>query len=146
MIHAKGTDGVVIDDDPVRLDRDKLERWLSVEAYWSRGRTRDEIDRSVVGSWVFGVYNEEDAMVAFARVLTDRVTFAWICDVFVDADHRGRGLGSWLMSEVVSAITATGVDRQVLATRDAHEIYVKSGFAPLASPQGWMEIDNRPTH
>ncbi len=144
MIHATRTDGVVIDDDPVRLDRDKLEQWLSVEAYWSRGRTRAEIDRSIVGSWVFGVY-EDDAMVAFARVLTDRVTFAWICDVFVGEDDRGRGLGSWLMSEVVSAITATGVMRQVLATRDAHEVYVKSGFAPLASPQRWMEIDNRPT-
>lgn len=143
MIRAERGDGYVLDDDPVRLDRNRVEQWLSVEAYWSRGRTRDEIDRSIAASWPFGVYDADDSMVAFARVLTDHVTFAWICDVFVDSAARGQGIGTWMMAELVSIIEATGVKRQVLATSDAHEIYASAGFAPLGAPQRWMEIDRR---
>jgi GNAT superfamily N-acetyltransferase len=145
LILARHGDGYVLDDDPGRLDRDVLEQWLSHEAYWALGRTRKEIDASIAGSWPFGVFDNDAAMVGFARVITDRVTFAWLCDVFVAASVRGRGVGTWMVAEVAAAVRATGVPRQVLATRDAHEVYATSGFTPLAAPERWMEIDTRPT-
>jgi GNAT superfamily N-acetyltransferase len=86
-----------------------------------------------------------DQQVAFARVVTDGATFAWICDVFVDAGHRGRGLGGWLVDAIVEDFAAAGVLRLLLATRDAHEVYRRSGFEPLEGAQRFMEIDRRPT-
>jgi GNAT superfamily N-acetyltransferase len=84
--------------------------------------------------------------VAYARVVTDGATFAWIGDVFVDADHRGRGLGSWLVTSIVANLQEAGVRRFVLATRDAHEVYRRCGFKALEGADRWMEIDERPTH
>ena len=78
-------------------------------------------------------------------MVTDRVTFAWICDVIVDEPYRGRGLGHWLMEAVTSSLAEIGVHRQILATVDAHEVYRDLGFSGLAHPERWMEIDRRPT-
>jgi GNAT superfamily N-acetyltransferase len=82
---------------------------------------------------------------AFARAVTDGATFSWICDVFVEEQHRGKGLGSWLVESIVEDLTLDGVERFVLATRDAHEVYRRCGFAALAGPDRWMEIDERST-
>jgi GNAT superfamily N-acetyltransferase len=83
-------------------------------------------------------------MVAFARVITDQVTFAWVGDVFVVPTHRGMGLGKWMVGDVVQHWTNLGVRRVLLATRDAHEVYAKVGFTPLAHPERMMEVDHRP--
>jgi GNAT superfamily N-acetyltransferase len=86
-----------------------------------------------------------DDQVGFARVVTDGVTFAWICDVFIDAAHRGRGLGSWLVEAIVEDISLHGGPRFLLTTKDAHDLYRRCGFLPLHSADRWMELDKRPT-
>ena len=83
--------------------------------------------------------------VAFARAVTDGATFAWICDVYVAREHRGRGVGTWLVDRVLEDLEAQGLQRFLLATRDAHDVYRRSGFEPVAGPQRFMEIDRRPT-
>ena len=139
--------GFTLSYDSERLDLDRISQWLSVESYWAAGRERDVIERSFAGSEAAGVYQASSGrQVAVARVVTDGATFAWICDVFVDAEFRGLGLGSWLMSELVEHLMAErGILRLLLATRDAHAVYARAGFAPIEGPQRWMEIDHRPT-
>ena len=145
---ARRDDGLVVSLDPGRVDRDRVHRWLSEESYWAAGRTREVFERSLAGSLVAGVYDgpgPDAAQLAFARVVTDGATFAWICDVYVDEAARGRGLGTWLMDELVQELLhRRGILRLLLATRDAHALYAKSGFAPLEGGWRWMEIDHRP--
>lgn len=137
-------DGYLLTTDPRRVDVDRVHAWLSIESYWAKGRERDVVERSIAGSIPYSVL-ADDGQAAFARVVTDGATFAWICDVFVDEPHRGRGLGGWLVDSIVADLAEVGVERFVLATRDAHEVYRRSGFAPLAGPGRWMEIDRRST-
>lgn len=139
---ARRDDGIEIDDDPDRVDLDTTVHLVVEQGYWATRRSRETVAASVRQSWVFGVYDDA-AQVGFARVVTDRATFAWICDVVVAEDHRGRGIGTWLVATVVSAVEATGVPRQLLATKDAHEVYARVGFRPLAAPDRWMERDHR---
>jgi GNAT superfamily N-acetyltransferase len=146
---ARRDDGVEISLDPARLDVDAVTTWLADESYWATGRPRDVVERSIAGSLCFGVYAGPAAdapQVALARVVTDGTTFAWVCDVFVDTGWRGRGIGKWLMRVVVEDLfERRGIERLVLATRDAHAIYDQAGFEPLAVPSRWMEIDRRAT-
>ena len=138
-------DGLEIDDDPQRVDVDRTWHLVVEQGYWAVGRTRAEVAASIGSSWVFAVY-DGDLEVAFARVVTDRVTFAWVCDVIVDEVYRGRGIGTWLMEVLTRAVWDTGVRRQILATVDAHEVYRSVGFSELAHPERWMERDDRPPH
>jgi GNAT superfamily N-acetyltransferase len=114
-------------------------RFLSEEAYWSQGLPRDVVDRSIDNSINFAARDGEE-IVGFARVVTDRATFAWLCDVFVLPDHRGNGVSTLLMDAVMAHPDLQGVRNFMLATRDAHGLYTKYGFAPLAEPQRWMAI------
>jgi GNAT superfamily N-acetyltransferase len=138
-------DGVFISDEPSLIDLDRVCGWLADESYWAAGRPRETIERSLHGSIVYGAYTDRETQIAVARAVTDRATFAWICDVFVDATYRGKGVGGWLMDCVLADLRAAGVHRVVLGTRDAHEVYRRVGFEPLAHPDRWMEIDQRPT-
>ncbi|MCU1431675.1 MAG: GCN5-related N-acetyltransferase [Actinotalea sp.] len=137
-------DGYLLTRDPDRVDLDRVHRWLAVESYWATGRDRDVVERSVAGSMPWSVLHDGE-QVGFARVVTDGATFAWLCDVFVDEAHRGRGLGRWLVDSVVADLTDLGVVRVLLATRDAHEVYRRSGFVALEGGDRFMEIDRRPT-
>jgi GNAT superfamily N-acetyltransferase len=130
-------DGLELSTDPGRLDLDRIHRWLSVESYWAASRPRDVVERSIAGSLSVGVY-DGDIQIAYGRVVTDRATFAWICDVFVDDPARGRGIGGWLMRAIVDHLHSLGVYRMLLATRDAHEVYRGFGFEPLPDPTMWM--------
>lgn len=130
--------------DPGRIDVDRVHDWLANDAYWALGRPREVIERAIAGSLVFGAYRCADgAQVAFARAITDRATFAWLCDVYVDRAARGNGLGTWLVSAVRDHLAALGVRRVLLATLDAHGVYTKLGWTPLADPERWMELDHR---
>lgn len=135
----------VISSDPSRLDRGVVHRWLTEGSYWATGRARDVNDRALENSLVYAVFDEQGAQVAVARIVTDRATFAWICDVFVDDMHRGLGIGTWLTETIVAELRHLGVDRFLLATRDAHGVYARAGFRPVAGPQRFMEIDERPS-
>ncbi|MET8063531.1 GNAT family N-acetyltransferase [Micromonospora sp. NPDC005686] len=145
MLTLTRADGYEISTDPDRLDLDRVHLWLSTDAYWALGRARETVARAFVGSIGFGVYRPGDgAQVAVARVVTDRATFAWLCDVYVDPAERGRGLGSWLAGAVRDHLAEMGVGRILLATLDAHGVYAKIGFRPIA-PDRWMELDQRVT-
>ncbi|MDQ7908386.1 GNAT family N-acetyltransferase [Phytohabitans sp. ZYX-F-186] len=135
-------DGYVFSPDPALVDADLVYAWLSTDAYWAVGRPREMVDRSFAGSRLFGVYRPEGdggGQVAFARVVTDGATFAWLCDVYVDRAVRGRGLGTWMVEQVRDVLGRHGVRRIMLATADAHAVYAKVGFTPLAEPDRWME-------
>jgi GNAT superfamily N-acetyltransferase len=132
-------DGAEISDDPARLDLDRVHGWLSTDAYWALGRTREVFDRSIAGSVNFGLY-VGGAQVGFARIVTDRATFAWLCDVYVDRPARGNGLGLWFVGAVCAEARAWGPRRIVLATADAHRLYAKLGFTAMTEPDRWMEL------
>jgi len=135
--------------NPAHLQVDRVHAWLSQEAYWALGRTRETVEKAIAGSRTMGVYRDRgDGMpgeqVAFARAVTDGATFAWVCDVFVDSDVRGLGVGNAMVGQLVTALEDLGIGRVLLATRDAHEVYARLGFEPLANPTTWMERDRRP--
>jgi GNAT superfamily N-acetyltransferase len=129
--------GFTISTDASRLQLEVIAGFLS-GAYWSSNRPRALIERSVEHSLNFGMY-EGDQQIGFARVVTDRATFAYLCDVFVLESHQGRGLGKWLMSVVTAHPDLAHLRRFMLATRDAHGLYAQFGFTELSAPQRWME-------
>ncbi len=120
-------------------DRDLVYRFLSEDAYWSQGLPREIFDASIANSLSFAAYSANE-IVGFARVVTDRATFAWLCDVFVLPGHRGNGISKRLMDAVMAHPDLARVRNFMLATRDAHGLYAKYGFAPLAEPARWMAI------
>ena len=137
-------DGYVLTGDASRIDVSRVHRWLCDESYWAAGRAYDVVARSLEGSVPYAIFAGTD-QVGLARAVTDGATFAWICDVFVAEDHRGRGLGRWLVDSIVEDLSRDGVPRFLLATRDAHEVYRRSGFTALEGADRFMEIDRRPT-
>lgn len=126
------------------MDLDRIHHWLSTDAYWALGRDRDTIETAARNSLNFGIFTGDGGQVAYARVLTDRANFAWLCDVYVDRDHRGRGLGKRLVDAVIERLEPLGLGRIVLATRDAHEVYARVGFEPLPRPQDWLILTPTP--
>ncbi|MFF9686690.1 GNAT family N-acetyltransferase [Streptomyces sp. NPDC014623] len=128
-----------ISHDPTRLDTARIHHWLSTDAYWALGRTREQQERAIAGSLNFGAYDlASGEQAAYARVVTDRASFAWVCDVYVDRAARGHGLGTRLVTTVRDELAPLGVRRFLLATKDAHGVYAKLGFTPLAEPDMWM--------
>ncbi|ROT33947.1 GNAT family N-acetyltransferase [Micromonospora sp. HM5-17] len=140
MLNLTREDGYELSTDPGRLDLDRVHHWLSTDAYWALGRPRDVLLRAIEGSTAYGVYCPGDgAQVAFGRVVTDRATFAWVCDVYVDRAERGRGLARWLVGTACDELAGLGLRRIMLVTRDAHGLYAPLGFHPLPDPGMWME-------
>ncbi|PPS76436.1 MULTISPECIES: GNAT family N-acetyltransferase [Streptomyces] len=134
-------EGYEISTDPARVDRERVHHWLSTDAYWALGRPRATQDRAIEGSLNFGVFDTVSGeQVAYARVITDRATFGWLCDVYVDPSVRGKGVGSALVAAVREELRSFGVRRVLLATQDAHGVYAKLGFAPLERPEQWMAL------
>lgn len=137
-------DGFVIDTDRARLDLGQVHEWLSTDAFWAIGRSREIVDRAAAASVNFGVYDSADAQVGYARVFTDGVTFGWLCDVYIAREARGLGLGAALSRVVVDAVRPLNLKRFMLATTDAHELYSKVGFVPLDEPQTMMVLGSDP--
>ena len=129
-----------ISTDPERLDRDAVHRWLSDESYWAKGRSREDVEHSIANSINFGAYRDGE-QVAFARVVSDRTTFAWICDVFVAREHRANGLGKQLVTAVLAHPETKRVYRWVLATADAHDLYRRYGFHEIERPERFLVIE-----
>ena len=135
--------GYVVSTDPLRLDVDRVHRFLST-AYWSRGIPRDVVQRSIANSLPFGLYAASGEQAGFARVVTDRATYAYLGDVYVERAHRGRGLGKFLVSCVVDHPELQGLRRWALATADAHGLYARHGFRPSANPEIHLFIERAP--
>ena len=129
-------DDYVISTERERLDLDVVHRFLSEEAYWSPGVPRARVERSIENSICFGLYRGP-VQVGFARAVTDRAAFAWFADVFVLAEHRGAGLGVWLVETVLSHPDLQSI-RILLGTADAHSLYERFGFRPV-DPGRMME-------
>lgn len=121
---------IEISTDTDRLDLDMIHHWLSGETYWARGRSRELMQRSFDNSICFGAYLD-GRQVGFARVVTDRATFAWLADVFIAGEHRGRGYGKTLVAAVLAHPELQGLRRWLLATKDAHGLYAQNGFTPV---------------
>src|SRR3954470_21134077 len=127
-----------ISTDPSRLDLPRVHRFLSTEAYWSPGVSFETVERSAAASMPFGVYADDGSQVGFARVVTDRATFAWLADVYIEAEHRGDGLGKRLVATVLDHPELQGLRRWMLGTADAHELYRRFGFDGLKDVQRFM--------
>lgn len=127
-----------------RIDRDLVYAFLS-KSYWAGGLPREICDAAIDGSVPFALFDRSTGgQVAFARLVTDRATFAWLADVFVIETYRGRGLGKTLVDTIVELPWLRGMRRVLLATADAHDIYERAGFSPLAHPARFMEkLDRR---
>ena len=127
-----------ITDRPDGLDLDRIHEFLT-GSYWARGIPREIVERSLRHSLTLGLF-QDDRQLGFARVVSDHATFAYLADVFVLEDARGRGLGRWLVETALAHPDLQGLRRWLLATRDAHALYRKAGFAPLADPSILMTI------
>ena len=128
-----------ISTDPGKLDIDMIHRFLSNESYWAVGMSRALLERALLHSLCFGCYLDE-RQVAFARVVTDRATFALLSDVFILDGHRGKGLSKWLMRCIIGHEDLQGLRRLLLLTSDAHGLYSQFGFEPLGAPGRFMEV------
>ena len=140
----------LISTDPAKLDLHLIHQFLSEHSYWARGIPRDVVARSIANSLCFGVYGGENAtpipdwcQVGFARVATDRATFAYLADVFILPEHRGQGLSKRLMEAILAHPDLQGLRRWMLATADAHELYRRYGFTALSHPDRFMQRHNR---
>jgi len=131
--------GLLISDDPALLDRAFICDFLRERSYWAREVTREIVDRSVENSLCFGVYLD-GRQIGFARVVTDFATFAWLADVFIVEEKRGQGFSKKLVAAVLAHPKLQGLRRFMLGTRDAHGLYARFGFKPLAHPERFMEI------
>ena len=133
-------DPISISSDPALFDLDVIHGFLQ-SAYWCEGLPREVIERAIRNSLCFGVY-DSGRQVGFARVITDRATYAYLADVFVLAQHRRRGLSKRLMQAIVEHPDLQGLRRWSLITRDAHGLYAQFGFKPLSQPDRHMELFN----
>ena len=131
--------GYNISTDQDNIDLEMIYEYLNEESYWSKGISFDTVKKSVLNSICFGIYLT-GRQVGFARVVTDKATFAYICDVFILPDHRGLGLSKWLIQTVFAHSELQGLRRWSLATADAHGLYRKFGFKQIIRPERWMEI------
>lgn len=131
--------GFIISTDKHLLPIDVIYNYLNDDSYWAQGISRKTLEKAIENSMCFGVYNE-GAFAGFARVVTDKATFAYLCDVFILPEFRKLNLSKWLMQTIVSDPDLQGLRRWSLATADAHGLYEQFGFSQLSKPENWMEI------
>jgi GNAT superfamily N-acetyltransferase len=129
-----------ISTDRSRFDVEMIYSFLT-HSYWAEGVPRDVVQRSIDNAMCFGVF-DGDRQIGFARVITDRATYAYIGDVFILESHRGRGLSKLLMKAIMEHADLQGLRRWSLVTTDAHSLYQQFGFTPLANPKRYMELVN----
>lgn len=125
-----------ISDKKSEMDLDAIHAYLSI-SYWSPNIPKSIVKKGIESSLCFGVFYEEQ-QVGFARAITDKATFAYLCDVYILEEHRGKGLSKKLMDKIISHSELQGLRRMLLATRDAHGLYKRYGFDPLPKPEIFM--------
>ncbi len=128
-----------LDDSPNRLDFAQVHAWLAT-TYWSPNVSRDVVEKAAANSsLVIGCYLN-NTQVAYTRVVSDRATFAWLCDVYVSEAHRGKGIARAMVAFALNHPDHQNLRRWLLATKDAHGVYASLGFEPLQEPERWMAI------
>jgi len=134
--------GFLISTDPNLIDFNMVYKYLDQDSYWAKHIPVETLRRAIENSLCFGVY-KQNSQVGLARVVTDKATFAYLCDVFILPDFRGLGLSKWLMQTIINHPDLQGLRRWSLATVDAHGLYSQFGFVPVARPERGMEIITR---
>lgn len=137
MVHARCDGEILVTTDPARLDLDTIHGFLA-GSYWATGVPREVVERSIRNSICFGAF-EGDRQVGFARVISDRATYAYVADVFVLDRHRGRGIGKRIMACIISHPELQNLRLWTLFTRDAHGLYRQHGFREARYPDRLME-------
>lgn len=132
--------GYIFSCDKEKLDVKKIYNYLSNESYWAVGISLDIIERAIANSICFGIYTSDGSLAGFARVVTDKATFAYLCDVFVLEPHRGKGLSKKLMEYILSHAELQGFRRWLLLTKDAQGLYSQFGFIRFHAPDRCMEL------
>lgn len=141
MAYEVTKDNYLISDDRLKINLDFVHQYLSQESYWAQNIPVEVVKRSIEGSLSFGIY-QSGKQVGFARVVSDKATFAYLADVFITEEHRGKGLGKWLMVTIHAHPKLQGLRRWMLGTRDAHSLYAKFGWTPLPTPDRFMQLHN----
>lgn len=131
--------GFIISDDRNLIDIIAVHRFLSEESYWAKNIPLEIVQRSIDNSLCFGIYKDHK-QAGFARWVTDRATFAYLCDVYIEKDFRGIGLSKKMMAFMMFHPDLQGLRSYILGTLDAHGLYAQFGFKPLAAPERRMEI------
>jgi GNAT superfamily N-acetyltransferase len=129
---------IEVTTDPTRIDLDRVHDWIARKSYWAGQMPRRLFDRAVRASLCFGAV-EDGATVGFCRVISDRATFAYVSDMFVDPNHRGKGIGKAIMTAIMAHPDLQDLRRWVLVTGDAHGLYARFGFEALTTPERFME-------
>lgn len=128
---------ITLDDDKARLDVARVHGWLA-SSYWTPGITRELVERGIAGAHCLGAYRDGE-QIGFARTISDRASFAWVADVWVDESTRGEGIGRRLVQWFLDHPDYTTVRRFALVTADAHGVYEGLGFQLLLRPERYME-------
>lgn len=131
-----------ISTDKSKLDIDSIHEFLSTKAYWCLNIPKQKVQTAIENSLCFGVY-EADKQVGFARVITDFSTIAYLGDVYILEEYRGKGLSKWLMETIMNHEDLQGLRRWILLTGDAHELYRQYGWTNIADPTKWMELHDK---
>jgi GNAT superfamily N-acetyltransferase len=134
----------IISTDKSKLNLAVIHKYLSTESYWAKNIPLALVQKSIEGSFCFGVYKidklDENKQIGFARVVTDKATFGYLADVFILEEYRGIGLSKWLVQEIMNHQELQGFRRWMLATRDAHKLYEQFGFTALDKPERIMQM------
>ncbi len=141
MTYEVKKDSYLISDDTSLLNINFIHNFLSVESYWAQNIPLNIVEKSVKNSLCFGIYNAEE-QIGFARLITDKATFAYLADVFIIAAYRGNGLSKWLIQTIHDHPELQTLRRWMLGTRDAHELYKKFDWTPLPEPERFMQKHN----
>ncbi|TKC02572.1 GNAT family N-acetyltransferase [Pedobacter cryotolerans] len=131
--------GFIFSDDVNLVDVKAVHHYLSTQSYWAKGIPKETVQKSIANSLCFGIY-KDGKQAGFARWVTDRATFAYLCDVYIENDFRGLGLSKKLMSLMLFHPDLQGLRTYCLATLDAHQLYAQFGFKAVANPEKLMEI------
>jgi N-acetylglutamate synthase-like GNAT family acetyltransferase len=131
--------GFMISTDKKLLDIELIYSYLNNDSYWAQGIPRQKLENAIENSMCFGVYSHT-TFAGFARVITDKATFAYLCDVFILPEFRKKDLSKGLMQTIVKHPDLQGLRRWSLATADAHGLYAQFGFSQISKPENWMEI------
>ncbi|WP_425236351.1 GNAT family N-acetyltransferase [Ulvibacterium sp.] len=131
-----------ISTDKSKLDIDTIHDFLSTKAYWCLHIPKEKVEISIENSFCFGLY-ETNKQIGFARIITDFSTIAYLGDVYILEEYRGKGLSKWLMETIMNFPELQGLRRWILLTGDAHELYRKYGWTDLADSSKWMELHNK---
>ena len=139
MEYSVTENNFIISTDKNKINIEYVHDFLS-HSYWSPGVPIETVTKAMNGSLCFGVY-DNDKQIGYARMVTDTATFAYLADVFIDENYRGKGLGKWLVKTILAHPELQGLRRIMLATKDAHTLYEQVGFTPINNPERYMVYD-----